>query len=138
MDSACQNERVTHPRRYTDDDPYLARLRAVCLALPEAAEKESHGHPAFYTRKVFAIFGGVVKGDHSHTRWSQSVLVLPDLLTRESVLGDKRFFAPAYHGPAGWVGLDFTAEPVDWDEVSELVRESYRNTATTRLARMLS
>lgn len=128
---------MSHPRRYTDDDPFLARLRTVCLALPEASEKESHGHPNFYTKKVFAVFGGVVKGDHDSDRWSQSVLVLPNLLTREAALSDDRFFVPAYYGPYGWIGLNFRAAEVDWDEVTELVEESYRNTAPARLTRLL-
>lgn len=128
---------MSHPRRYEQNDQYLARLRKVCLALPEAAEKESHGHPNFYTVKVFAVFGGVVKGDHSSDRWSQSVLVLPDLLSREAALSDDRFFVPGYYGPYGWIGLDFRADEVDWDEVADLVEQSYRNTAPARLVRLL-
>ncbi|WP_153503314.1 MmcQ/YjbR family DNA-binding protein [Cumulibacter manganitolerans] len=128
---------MAHPPRFTDDDPYLARLREVCLALPEATEKTSHGHPVFHTKKVFAVFGGVVKGDHASDRYAQSVLFLPDQLEHEALLQDERFFVPGYYGPAGWLGLDFrTAEP-DWDEVGELVESSYRNTASTRLVRAL-
>ena len=128
---------MSHPARYEPDDRYLVRLRAICLALPEAAEKDSHGHPNFYTKKVFAVFGGVVKGDHGSDRWSQSVLVLPDLLSREASLSDQRFFVPGYYGPYGWIGLDFRAAEVDWDEVADLVEQSYRNTATARLVRQL-
>ena len=128
---------MSHPARYEPDDRYLARLRAICLALPEAAEKDSHGHPNFYTKKVFAVFGGVVKGDHGSDRWSQSVLVLPDLLSREASLSDQRFFVPGYYGPYGWIGLDFRAAEVDWAEVADLVEQSYRNTATARLVRQL-
>ncbi|HVK44440.1 MAG TPA: MmcQ/YjbR family DNA-binding protein, partial [Micropruina sp.] len=86
---------------------------------------------------VFAIFGGVVKGDHYSDRWAQSVLVLPDLLTREAALSDERFFVPAYYGPYGWIGLDFRAAEVDWDEVGDLVEQSYRNTAPARLAKLM-
>lgn len=128
---------MTHPACYEPDDPYLTQLRAICLALPEAAEKESHGHPNFYTRKVFAVYGGLVKGDHSSDRWAQSVLVLPDLLQREALLSDERFFSPAYYSPAGWLGLDFRAEDVDWAEVADLVEASYRNTAPARLVQLL-
>ena len=128
---------MSHPRRFEPDDPYLARLRQLCLALPEAAEKDAHGHPSFYTKKVFAIFGGVVKGDHYSDRWAQSVLVLPDLLTREAALSDERFFVPAYYGPYGWIGLDFRAAEVDWDEVGDLVEQSYRNTAPARLVKLM-
>jgi hypothetical protein len=128
---------MSHPRRFEPDDPFLARLRQLCLALPEAAEKDAHGHPSFYTKKVFAIFGGVVKGDHYSDRWAQSVLVLPDLLTREAALSDERFFVPAYYGPYGWIGLDFRAAEVDWDEVGDLVEQSYRNTAPARLVKLM-
>ena len=128
---------MSHPRRYEQSDPYLTRLREICLALPEAAEKESHGHPNFFTVKVFAVFGGVVKGDHSSTRWSQSVLVLPDLLSREAALSDDRFFVPGYYGPYGWIGRDFRGDEVDWAEVADLVEQSYRNTAPARLVRQL-
>ena len=128
---------MSHPQRYEPDDPFLARLRQLCLALPEAAEKNSHGHPSFYTKKVFAIFGGVVKGDHYNDRWAQSVLVLPDLLFREAALSDDRFFEPAYYGPYGWIGLNFRAAEVDWAEVGDLVEQSYRNTAPARLVKLL-
>ena len=32
---------MAHPRMYSDDDPYLADLRKLCLALPEAVEVEA-------------------------------------------------------------------------------------------------
>ena len=34
-----------HPIMFDDSDPLLARLRRICLALPDAAEKISHGRP---------------------------------------------------------------------------------------------
>ncbi|HTM84383.1 MAG TPA: MmcQ/YjbR family DNA-binding protein, partial [Mycobacterium sp.] len=48
-----------------------------------------------------------------------------------------RFFFPAYLGPFGWLGLDFGAAPVDWNEVGELVDASFRLTAAQRLIRLL-
>lgn len=128
---------MTHPRRYEPDDPFLTQLRRICLALPESAEKDAHGHPSFYTRKIFALFGAVVKGDHYSDRWAQSVLVLPDLLTREASLSDERFFVPGYYGPYGWIGLNFRTAEVDWNEVADLVELSYRNTAPARLVKQL-
>lgn len=128
---------MSHPRRYDPEDPYLTQLRELCLALPEAKEKVSHGHPNFYTVKVFAVFGGVVKGDHASDRYGRSVLVLLDAAERAAALADPRFFTPAYYGPAGWVGLDLTAAAPDWTEVAELLESSYRATATRRLVRLL-
>jgi len=42
-----------------------------------------------------------------------------------------------YLGPFGWLGLDFEAAPVDWDEVRELLDASYRLTAAKRLIKQL-
>lgn len=135
-----QSSTDPHPPRFSDDDPYLARLREICLALPAAAEKSSHGRPTFFTKKTFAIFGGTVKGDHFDDRRAQSVLVLLEPSERAGLLADERFFVPAYHGAAGWIGLNFrplTPDQVDWDEVAELVELSYRQTATVTLRRQL-
>ncbi|MEO7069255.1 MAG: MmcQ/YjbR family DNA-binding protein [Nostocoides sp.] len=126
-----------HPLRYRDDDPLLHRLRRVVLALPEAAEKISHGRPNFFTVKVFAMFGGVVKGDHHADDYAQSVLFLPDPDERVALLTDERFFVPGYVGAYGWIGLNFRGGEVDWAEVGELVQMSYRNTAPARLVKAL-
>lgn len=128
---------MEHPLMFAADDPNLARVRELCLALPEAAEKISHGRPNFYTKKVFAVFGGVVKGDHGADDYADSVLVKPDREEREALLGDERFFVPAYYGPSGWLGLNFRIGTPDWAEVAELLDMSYRNTASARLVREL-
>lgn len=124
---------MAHPRRYDDEDPRLRRLRQIALAFPEAAEKESHGRPVFFTQKVFVMYGASVKGDHQSRVWDQSVVIKPDEEERRALLEDERFFAPAYVGASGWVGLDLRAATPDWEEVRELVDASYRNTAPKRL-----
>ncbi len=123
---------MSHEPRFDPDDPWLARLRAICLEFPGAAEKVSHGMPVFYTRKIFAVYGAVVKGDHQNDRHRHAVVFLPDEDERKALMEDERFFVPAYYGPWGWLGLDL-GEDTDWGEVAELVDESFRNTAGTRL-----
>ena len=44
----------------------------------------------------------------------------------------KRFFVPPYQGPFGWIGVRLDVD-VDWDEVTELVEESYRMLAPKKL-----
>lgn len=122
---------------YDEDDPFLRELRPIALALPQAQQKISHGHPVFYTKKIFAIFGAMVKGDHGDRRHAQSVVFLPDELERAALVAEDRFFVPAYYGPSGWLGLDLRAEPPDWQEVAELLEMSYRNTAPATLCREL-
>lgn len=128
---------MTHPLRFDEDDPFLARVRELALALPGAAEKVSHGHPNFFTTKVFAIYGGVVKGDHASDAYRQSVLVKPDEDERLALLEETRCFVPGYYGPSGWVGVNFRAAQPDWAEIGELLDMSFRNTAPQRLVREL-
>lgn len=127
---------VSHPQVFGDDDPVLARLREVCLALPGSGEKVSHGRPVFHTTKVFAIYGATVKGDHDPEPHARSVLVQPDPEDAEALRQDERTFVPAYWGPYGWVGLDLH-DDTDWAEVAELVEGSYRLTAPRRLVAQL-
>ena len=111
---------MAHPPRFNDDDPLLAEVRRICLAFPEAAEKISHGHPNFFTRKVFAVYGGLVKGDHAADTYARSMLFLPDAEERPALLEDERFFVPAYFGPSGWLGINLALGEPDWAEVAEL------------------
>ncbi len=124
---------MSHPSRYRPDDPLLHRVRQICLALPGALEKDSHGRPVFYTTKIFALYGAMVKGDRRSTDFARSVVVLPDPAEREALLADERFFVPAYYGAYGWLGLNLGSGRPDWREVTELVDASYRNTAGQRL-----
>ena len=116
---------------YSDDDPYLAELREVCLALPESAEVEAWGRPTFRAgKKIFAVFEG--NEDHPY-----AVIFKPDPEERKALVEDSRFYIPAYFGPGGWLALDFTVAPADWDEVSELMDTSYRQVAIKRMLKEL-
>lgn len=127
---------MAHPVMYDEDDPVLARVRQLALALPGAAEKVTHGWPAFYTVKVFAYYGGSIKVDGRYVRHDSSLLVLPDPGEYEALAQDERVYRPAYLGPYGWLGLDLGAD-TDWTEVAELLDASYRITAPRRLVSQL-
>ncbi len=126
---------------FDDDDPYLARLRRLALAFPDAVEAVAHGRPTFRVRKMFAVYGSSTKGD-SATRqpYPHGLLLIPDEEERPALEEDPRYFVPAYYGPFGWVGLDLAAAPpdeVDWQEVAELLDCSYRQVAGARLVARL-
>ncbi len=124
---------MAHPQMYDDDDPVLARVREQALALPGAAEKVSHGRPAFYTTKVFAYYGGSLKVDGTWVQHPQSVMVLVDEGERLALLEEPQVFIPGYLGASGWVGVDVgEGSGTDWDEVAELLDASYRLTAGPR------
>ena len=106
---------------YADDDPYLADLRRVCLALPEAVEVESWGRPTFRAGPKGKMFA-VAYGDEVYFK--------PEPEERDALLQDPRCAVPPYYGPSGWLALRL-ADP-DWDEVTELVTSSYRLVALKR------
>ena len=132
---------MPHQTMFRDDDPVLAEVRAITLGFPEAFEKASHGRPAFFVSKMFAMYGGSTKPatkGADYIQYPQSIMVKVDDSDRRALEADKRFFYPAYLGPAGWLGLDFTAgKKVDWGEVRELVDASYRMVAPKKLIRQL-
>ncbi len=116
---------------YTDDEPYLAELRAACLRFPEAVEVEAWGRPTFRAaKKIFAVFTG--SDDHPF-----AVTFKPDPADRPALLQDPRVYVPPYFGPSGWLALDFTAADVDWTEVGELLDGSYRQVALQRMLKAL-
>ncbi|HSM68028.1 MAG TPA: MmcQ/YjbR family DNA-binding protein [Ilumatobacteraceae bacterium] len=121
-----------HPQMFDDDDPYLRRLRELAGSLPGADMKVSHGRPAFFTKKVFAYYGGSVKVDGEWVQHPHSLMILPDPGDRQALLEDDRSYVPAYLGPSGWIGLDLD-DSTDWDEVAELLDASYRLTAPKTL-----
>lgn len=127
---------MNHPLMFDRDDPVLARVRKICLALPGAREKVSHGRPWFCTSTGFAVYGGTLRGDTA-TSFGTALLVRADPQERPALLAGPPFFEPAYLWPSGWVGLDLSPAGTDWTEAAELVETSYRLTAPRRLVREL-
>jgi hypothetical protein len=105
----------------------LERLRAICLALPEAIEQETWGDPTFRVRgKIFAM---EKRGDGRVSVWCKAPRGAQDVLVGSD---PERFFVPPYVGHRGWIGVRLDGA-VRWDEVAELMEESYRMTAPKRL-----
>lgn len=127
---------MAHPRMFDEDDPVLARVRAVTLAFPDAAEKVSHGIPAFFTTKVFAYYGGSEKLADGYVRHDRSVILFADPAELPALLEDRHTYVPMYLGVSGWFGFHLD-DGTDWEEVAELVETSYRLTAGPRRARRL-
>jgi hypothetical protein len=125
---------MAHPVMFSDDDPGLAELRAIALALPGTHEKISHGRPTFRANKIFAAFGGSEKLSPGNHRQVPSALIFtPDPVDLPSIEQDPRFFVPAYYGPYGGRAIDLDSPGVDWNEIAELVDASYRLIAPKRL-----
>ncbi|MGI8926115.1 MAG: MmcQ/YjbR family DNA-binding protein [Tepidiformaceae bacterium] len=111
------------------DEP-LESLRRLCLALPEATERLSHGEPTWFVRdkKVFVMYA-----DHHHDdRVGFWCAASPGAQEDLVAAAPERFFVPPYVGYRGWLGvrLDVAA---DWDEIAGIVADAYRCVAPPRL-----
>jgi hypothetical protein len=115
-----------------NEDPRLVRLTKIALALPEAAREVHGSHAQFLVRKkTFAYF---LNDHHGDGIVAVTCKVLPGDNTVLVAASPDRFYLPSYIGSRGWVALRLDAGPVDWDEVKELLRGSYRLVAPKRLA----
>ena len=110
----------------------LARLRKLCLALPDAHEVEAWGEPTFRVRNKLFAMHAAANNHHGGGRpavWIKAVPGNQDLMVRTA---RDRFFVPPYVGASGWVGV-WLDRGVDWEELAELLRDAYRLTAPKRL-----
>jgi hypothetical protein len=112
----------------------IAHVRRICLALPEAEERPFGGHtaPSFRVRdKLFVM----TSEDGTSMTMKAPPGVQQVLVTSEPA----RFFVPKYVGPKGWVGVRLSLRPApDWDEMAEMIAESYCLTAPKRLAALVA
>lgn len=109
-------------------------VRALCLALPEAEERVSHGNPAFFAGAKGRMFAAHLVDHHGDGRiavW----LAAPEG-AQEGLVGaaPDRFFVPPYVGHRGWIGVHLD-RGIDPEELGELVADAYVTVAPTRLAR---
>ena len=103
----------------------LARLRDICLPLPECKEKLTWGNPTFVAgKKQFAVL------DRYHNRWCIAFAVSPE---KQSILLKRPgFFAAPYGAKYGWVCRDAEGR-IGWKDLEKLIVESYRRVAVKRM-----
>ena len=109
-----------------------SRLRAICLALPEANEELMRRGPSYrVANKIFAL-------ERAWNDWLALWCKVPHGsrgIMLEAEPG--RFFIPPYFGAKGWIGVGLD-EAADWREVEGFVRRSYRLVAPKRLAKLMA
>lgn len=112
----------------------LERLRGLCLAIPGAVEKLSHGEPTWFTGpkgKVFAMFD-----DHHHGHPHRSVYLPapPGVAAAMARAEPARYWVPPYVGHLGWVAVVLDGSP-DWALLESLLREAFAMKAGSLKAR---
>jgi predicted DNA-binding protein (MmcQ/YjbR family) len=112
----------------------LERLRAICLALPDASEKVAWGDPTWRVRdRIFAMQKGNYEGGRP-SLWLKGASG-----AQEALVGARPslFFVPPYVGNKGWVGIYLDGGSMEWEVVADLIVESWRLIAGPRLSARL-
>jgi|SRR5215216_4528606 len=110
----------------------LGHLRAICLALPAAVEKETWETQTFRVRdKIFAMRGG---HEGRIALWCKAPAGAQEVLVGSA---PETFFVPPYVGHKGWIGVRLDLDDTDWDEIKGLVTESYLMTTPKKLATLV-
>ena len=103
----------------------LARLREICLPLPECKETLTWGNPTFVAgKKQFAIL------DRYHERWCIAFAVSSE--RQRELLKRSGFFPAPYGAKYGWVCRDAEGR-IGWKDMQRLLVESYRKVALKRM-----
>jgi hypothetical protein len=111
----------------------LEKVRALALALPETAERLSHGSPGFHIEKgkFFAYFW------HDHHGDGETVVIVKTSGREEQAMlieiDPDCYFKPAYLGASGWVALRLDRPDTDWDRVADRLAQSWELVAPRRL-----
>jgi hypothetical protein len=100
----------------------LARVRRICMALPEATEKTSHGEPTFFVHKrVFCMFANNHHNDGHIAVW---VPTEPGLQATLLKTAPDKYFYPPYVGGGGWIGIELTQ--IDDEDLGLHILEAWR------------
>ena len=132
---SCPRAAVTGHNREMDAD-LAARLRDICLALPEVTERASHGAPTWFVRDKKSFVQLWASGHHADQfphLWCAGLPGAQEALTGSA---PERFFRPPYVGHRGWIGVRLDGD-VDWTELAELCADAYRAVAPARLIALL-
>lgn len=108
-----------------DNARVLQRVRRLALSLPETDEACPFGDPWF--RVVGKMFCCLAEHEGA-----PALVVKVGKENLALFLNDPRFFRAPYIGQHGWVCLRMLP-PVQWEEVTALIRDSYQRMAPKRL-----
>jgi hypothetical protein len=100
----------------------LARVRTICLALPDTHEKEAWGAPTFRVGgRLFAMFVDNHHGDGRLAVWCNAPPVAQEALVAAE---PRHFFVPPYVGTQGWVGVRLDTG-LSWDVVAQRLEAAH-------------
>jgi hypothetical protein len=121
-------KRMTKQLKPDKGEKHIERVRRICLALPGATEKLSHGEPTFFVKKVFAMCS------NNHHNDGHIAVVIPAAIGIQEMLIERspeKFYRPPYVGSSGWVGIDLPR--IGDNELAFHIHEAWRLIAPKKL-----
>ena len=109
----------------------LARVRGLCLALPDTSERPSHGAPTFFIsgKYSFVTYHDDHHGDGRLALWCAGPPGAQAMLVEAA---PEHYFVPAYVGHRGWLGLRLD-RAAEWEEIAGVIEDAYLTRAPRRL-----
>src|SRR3954469_21162383 len=109
-------------RKAASSEDHVARVRRLCMAMPGATEKLSHGEPTWFANKrVFAMFSNNHHNDGHVAVWIPAAPGVQEMLVSTS---PGKYYRPPYVGVKGWVAIEL--DRIDDDELGEHLTEAWR------------
>jgi hypothetical protein len=100
----------------------LDRVRAICLGLPDTAEKLSHGSPSFFLPTGHYL--SFVDNHHGDGRLAVWMAAPPGMQESLIEAEPEHFFRPPYVGPSGWVGINLNTG-LEWGAIAALITQGH-------------
>ncbi|HEX3600131.1 MAG TPA: MmcQ/YjbR family DNA-binding protein [Lacipirellulaceae bacterium] len=107
----------------------LKKLETICSRLPETERSAKFGCPMWKAGAKTFVCAHFYTGRLKLQVWVGAA-------RQKQLVRDKRFQVSQYTGHNGWIDLDVEKER-EWDEIEQLVLESYRHFALKRMLREL-
>lgn len=103
----------------------LARVRALCHALPEVTERPSHGSPGFFVndKRTFAYFLDNHHGDGRLALWCAAPDGAQAMLVEAN---PDRYFLPPYVARQGWIGVRLDRD-TPWNEIAAVLEAAHQS-----------
>jgi len=110
-------------------EEHLPRVRRMCVAMPGATEKLSHGEPTFFVKKkVFAMFSNNHHNDGHIALWLPVAPGVQGMLIKTA---PKIYYKPPYVGVRGWIGVEL--EHISDEELAAHVRDAWTMIAPKKM-----
>src|SRR5262245_59692082 len=111
----------------------LARVRKLCLSLPDASERLNHGGPTFFigSKQAFVMYLDDHHGDGRLALWCAAP---PDAQAMLVESDHEVYFVPPYVGRSGWIGVRLD-RGAPWPTIAGAIERAYEARLAKKPAR---